>query len=140
MRTNNFKMYALSYESRINQTPAQVNPKIEFEGIRGESLSTLKPPPDPKLKSILDEAGIKGIQYKNGVPDFSPIAKAQVEINYMLGGKGTYGGKARRANFVQSDQKLADQINGSPELASQFGMESGKINARDIKKYREKIN
>ncbi|XLG16158.1 Hypothetical protein ACI5QL_03735 [Bacillus velezensis] len=86
-------MYALSYESRINQTPAQVNPKIEFEGIRGESLSTLKPPPDPKLKSILDEAGIKGIQYKNGVPDFSPIAKAQVEINYMLGGKGTYGGK-----------------------------------------------
>ncbi|MEH7818514.1 T7SS effector LXG polymorphic toxin [Bacillus velezensis] len=130
--------FASSYESRINQTPAQVNPKIEFEGIRGESLSTLKPPPDPKLKSILDEAGIKGIQYKNGVPDFSPIAKAQVEINYMLGGKGTYGGKARRANFVQSDQKLADQINGSPELASQFGMESGKISARDIKKYREK--
>ncbi|EIF14954.1 T7SS effector LXG polymorphic toxin [Bacillus velezensis] len=130
--------FASSYESRINQTPAQINPKIEFEGIRGESLSTLKPPPDPKLKSILDEAGIKGIQYKNGVPDFSPIAKAQVEINYMLGGKGTYGGKARRANFVQSDQKLADQINGSPELASQFRMESGKISARDIKKYREK--
>ncbi|BBA77951.1 hypothetical protein G9F47_05580 [Bacillus sp. EKM203B] len=47
------------------------------------------------MKSILDEAGVKGIQYKNGVPDFSPIAKAQVEINYMLGGKGTYGGKAR---------------------------------------------
>ena len=56
--------FASSYESRINQTPAQINPKIEFEGIRGESLSTLKPPPDPKLKSILDEAGIKGIQYK----------------------------------------------------------------------------
>ncbi|MDO7487315.1 HNH endonuclease [Peribacillus frigoritolerans] len=55
----------------------------------------------------------------------------------MLGGKGTYGGKARRANFIQSDQKLADQLNNSPELASQFGMESGKISARDIKKYRE---
>ncbi|MDJ1474548.1 HNH endonuclease [Bacillus sp. LS15-K4] len=130
--------FASSYEARLNQTPALENPKVEFEGIRGESKCILKPPPDRQLKQILDEVGIEGIQYKNAVPDFSPTAKAQVEINYMLGGKGTYGGKARRANFVQSDQKLADQINGSPELASQFGMESGKISARDIKKYREK--
>ncbi|MGI2812356.1 HNH endonuclease [Bacillus cytotoxicus] len=130
--------FASSYEARLNQTPALENPKVEFEGIRGESKCILKLPPDRQLKQILDEVGIEGIQYKNAVPDFSPTAKAQVEINYMLGGKGTYGGKARRANFVQSDQKLADQINGSPELASQFGMESGKISARDIKKYREK--
>ncbi|PRT02499.1 hypothetical protein C6356_26635 [Bacillus wiedmannii] len=130
--------FASSYEARLNQTPALENPKVEFEGIRGESKCILKPPPDRQLKQILDEVGIEGIQYKNAVPDFSPTAKAQVEINYMLGGKGTYGGKARRANFVQSDQKLADQINGSSELASQFGMESGKISARDIKKYREK--
>ena len=26
--------FASSYESRINQTPAQINPKIEFEEIR----------------------------------------------------------------------------------------------------------
>lgn len=130
--------FASSYETRLNQTPALENSKVKFDGIRGESKCILKPPPDRQLKQILDEVGIEGIQYKNAVPDFSPTAKAQVEINYMLGGKGTYGGKARRANFVQSDQKLADQINGSPELASQFGMESGKISARDIKKYREK--
>ncbi len=80
--------FASSYEERYNQTPSPVNSKVEFEGIRGESLSTLKPPPDPKLKRILDEAGIKGIQYKNGVPDFSPVSKAQIEIDYMLGGKG----------------------------------------------------
>ena len=129
--------FASSYEARLNQTPALENSKVEFEGIRGESKGILKPPPDRQLEQILDEVGIDGIQYKNAVPDFSPTAKAQVEINYMLGGKGTYGGKARRANFVQSDQKLADQLNNSPELASQFGMESGKISARDIKKYRE---
>ncbi|WP_369802657.1 HNH endonuclease [Psychrobacillus sp. OK032] len=129
--------FASSYKSRINQTPAEVNAKVGFEGVRGESLSTLKPPPDPQVKKILDEAGITGIQYKNGIPDFSPVAKAQVEINYMLGGKGDYGGKARRANFTQSDQKLADQLNISPELARQFEMESGTISARDIKKYRE---
>lgn len=96
--------------------------RLVFEGVRGESLSTLKPPPDPEVKKILDEAGITGIHYKNGIPDFSPVAKAQVEINYMLGGKSVYGGKARRTNFTQSDQKLADQLNGSSELAKQFGM------------------
>ena len=62
--------------------------KCRFEGVRGESLCTLKPPPDPTLQKILNEAGINGIEYKNGVPDFSPVAKAQLEIDYMLGGKG----------------------------------------------------
>ncbi|MGP0576985.1 MULTISPECIES: HNH endonuclease [Paenibacillus] len=130
--------FASSYEARISQTPAPDNPKIGFEGARGESQCTLKPPPDPQIKKILDEAGIDGIQYKNAVPDLSPVAKAQVEIDYMLGGKRTYGGKARRANFIQSDQKLAEQLNNSPESARQFGMESGKISAKDIKTYREK--
>ncbi|MBZ6023545.1 HNH endonuclease [Bacillus cereus] len=128
--------FASSYESRINQTPAQINPKIEFEGIRGESLSTLKPPPDPKLKSILDEAGIKGIQYKNGVPNFSPVSKAQVEINHMVGGTGGNGSAARRLNFTQADEKLAEQLNNSPELARKFGLESGEITWKQIEKYR----
>ncbi|KOO43049.1 cytoplasmic protein [Priestia koreensis] len=86
---------------RVNQTFAQVNPRVEFEGIRGESLCTLKPPPDPKLKRIFDEAGIEGIQYKNGVPDFSPVLKAQLEIDHMLGGNGKRGTDVRRANFAQ---------------------------------------
>ncbi|WP_257141392.1 HNH endonuclease [Bacillus toyonensis] len=130
--------FASSYEARYNQTPSPVNSKVEFEGIRGESLSTLKPPPDPKLKRLLDEAGIKGIQYKNGVPDFSPVSKAQIEIDYMLGGKGNYGTKARTYNFAQADQKLADKLNDSVELARQFGMEPGGITAKDIDKYRTK--
>ncbi|MCG0047122.1 HNH endonuclease [Priestia aryabhattai] len=128
--------FASSYESRINQTPAQINPKIEFEGIRGESLSTLKPPPDTKLKAILDEGGIKGIQYKNGVPDFSPVSKAEVEINHMVGGIGGNGSAARRLNFTQADEKLAEQLNSSPELAREFGMESGEITWKQIEKYR----
>ncbi|WP_255298640.1 HNH endonuclease [Bacillus wiedmannii] len=128
--------FASSYEARYNQTPSPVNSKVEFEGIRGESLSTLKPPPDPILKRILDEAGIKGIQYKNGVPDFSPVSKAQVEINYMVGGTAGYGSAARRLNFTQADEKLAEQLNNSPELARKFGMESGGITWKQIEKYR----
>lgn len=132
------KEFASSYEARLSQTPAPENRKVSFEGTRGESKCILKPPPDPEIKKVLDEAGIDGIQYKNAVPDYSPVAKAQVEIEYMLGGKGTYGGKARSYNFAQSDQKLADQLNNSPELARQFGMEHGGITARDIEKYRDK--
>ncbi|WP_252188034.1 HNH endonuclease [Bacillus sp. RIT 809] len=128
--------FASSYEARYNQTPSPVNSKVEFEGIRGESLSTPKPPPDPILKRILDEAGIKGIQYKNGVPDFSPVSKAQVEINYMVGGTAGYGSAARRLNFTQADEKLAEQLNNSPELARKFGMESGGITWKQIEKYR----
>lgn len=56
----------------------------------------------------------------------------------MLGGKGTYGGAMKRANFAQSDQRLAEQLNNSPEIARQFGMDSGKIAAKDIKIYRDK--
>lgn len=60
----------------------------------------------------------------------------------MLGGKvidrKDFGGKARAYNFVQADSKLADQLNNSPELARQFGMESGGITAKDIEKYRER--
>ncbi|WP_353769325.1 HNH endonuclease [Bacillus fungorum] len=86
---------------------------------------------------MLNEAGINGIEYKNGVPDFSPVAKAQFEIEYMLGGTGKHGTKARTINFKQADQKLAEQLNNSPELASKFGMTPGKIKAGDIADYRE---
>ncbi|MBB6716815.1 HNH endonuclease [Clostridium gasigenes] len=134
------KEFASSYESRINQTPADVNIKAVFEGGRGESLSTLKPPPDPQLKKILDEAGIEGIQYKNGVPDFSPVSKAEVEINYMLGGKGVNGNKARNLNFEQANIELAKQLNKSPELAKEFDMVAGSIKPSDIEKYRVKNN
>ncbi|MFB5582108.1 HNH endonuclease [Bacillus albus] len=130
--------FASTYESRFKQTPAETNSNVVFEGVRGESLCTLKPPPDPTLQKILDEAGINGIEYKNGVPDFSPVAKAQLEIDYMLGGKGAKGNTARDYNFKQANERLADQLNNSPELANQFGMEAGGITAKDIEKYRVK--
>ncbi|WP_404900636.1 HNH endonuclease [Priestia filamentosa] len=130
--------FASSYKSRYNQTPAPSNGTVEFKGARGESLCILKPPPDSQLQKILDEAGIDGIQYKNAVPDFLPTAKAQLEIDYMVGGiGGKFGTKARAINFKQADQKLAEQLNNSPELANQFGMTSGKIKAGDIADYRE---
>ncbi|WP_250930874.1 HNH endonuclease [Clostridium felsineum] len=132
--------FASSYEARINQTPAEANVKVEFKGNRGESLCTLKPPPDPELKKILDKAGVDGIQYKNGVPDFSPVSKAEVEIKYMLGGKGVNGNKARNLNFEQANTELAKKLNKSSELAKKFDMVAGNIKPSDIEKYRVKNN
>ncbi|WP_081393008.1 HNH endonuclease [Paenibacillus odorifer] len=131
--------FSSSYESRLNQTPSPNNKTVSFEGQRGETKCILKPPPDPDLKKILDEAGIDGINYKNGVPDFSPVAKAQLEIDHMVGGVGSNGTKARAANFKQADIKLAEQLNNSPELASQFGLTPGKIKAGDIADIREEL-
>ncbi|GGA42959.1 hypothetical protein GCM10011384_35910 [Psychrobacillus lasiicapitis] len=62
-----------------------------------ESLCTLKPPPDPTLQKILNDACINGIRYINGVPDFSSVAKAQLKI--MLGGIGAKGNVAKDYNF-----------------------------------------
>ena len=131
--------FASSYEARLNQTPSPNNKTVGFEGQRGESKCILKPPPDSELKNILDEAGIDGINYKNGVPDFSPVAKAELEIDHMVGGVGSNGTKARTANFKQADIKLAEQLNKSPELASKFGLTQGKIKAGDIADIREEL-
>lgn len=91
------------------------------------------------MKKILDEAGIDGINYKNAVPDFSPVSKAEVEIDYMVGGIGSNGTKARTSNFKQADIKLAEQLNNSPELANQFGLTPGKIKSGDIADIREEF-
>jgi NAD+--asparagine ADP-ribosyltransferase len=56
----------------------------------------------------------------------------------MLGGIGGNGGKARLNNFAQADEKLANQLNESPELVHKFGVKSGKITAKDIQIYRDK--
>ncbi len=130
--------FASSYEARLGQTPALGNKKIQFVGERGESLCTLKPPPDSNLESLLKNAGVDGVYYKNGVPDFSPFSKAEIEIDYMLGGKGAAGSKARDFNFQQANSKLVEQLNSSPELAKSFGMEAGNIKLKDIEKYRVK--
>lgn len=56
---------------------------------------------------ILDNNGIDGIEYKDGEPDFSPIAKETVEIDDFTGN--------RAKNFDQADEKLAEKLNCYPE-------------------------
>ena len=124
-----------SYESRVNKTPGDTNDYVEFKNknLRGESTCTLKPPPDPELKSILDDAGIDGIEYKNAVPDFSPVSKLELDGIDM-----THGRTGRNGSYTQANKKFAQMLNDSPDLANDFGIKpkNGKtFTASDISEY-----
>ena len=53
---------------------------------------------------ILDKYGIDGIEFKNGEPDFSPVAKGTVEIDHFTDNRYGKGG-----NFDQACERLAVQ-------------------------------
>lgn len=53
---------------------------------------------------ILDKYGIDGIEFKNGEPDFSPVAKGTVEIDHFTDNRYGKGG-----NFDQACERLVEQ-------------------------------
>ena len=53
---------------------------------------------------ILDKYGIDGIEFKNGEPDFSPVAKGTVEVDHFTDNRYGKGG-----NFDQACERLAEQ-------------------------------
>ncbi len=65
---------------------------------------------------ILDEYGIEGIPFKDGEPDFSEVAKCEVEIDDFS--------SDRDANFDQADEKLAEICGYTPEEVAQWRKEN----------------
>ena len=90
--------YFSTYDERIKQTPRADGVRGEWEGERGESKFI---PNDQEIKDILFEYGLEGIDYKDGIPDFSDVSESTVEIDNMTDN--------RAENFKQCDQKCADQ-------------------------------
>lgn len=96
-----------------------------WEGERGNS--TWVPDRETKPKrynpneltwgQILDKYGIKGIEYKDGEPDFSPVSKGDVEIDDFT--------DDRQSNFDQADEALAKQRGCSPEEVKKWRKENG---------------
>ena len=85
-----------------------------WEGERGNSKwfpnrdeipkNPLTNPDGLTLGQILDKYGIDGIEFKNGEPDFSPVAKGTVEIDHFTDNRYGKGG-----NFDQACERLAEQ-------------------------------
>ncbi|WP_336047170.1 HNH endonuclease, partial [Solibacillus ferritrahens] len=84
-----------TYQERLNQTPVNNG---KWTGERGESTFISD---KPEVKPYVEKAGVKGVEYKNAMPDFSPFSKAEFEITGMF--------SSRPSNFSKADELLAKQ-------------------------------
>ena len=86
-----------SYEERVKNTPK--NQGKWSNNQRGES--TFISDKSGEVRKYLDEAGVSGVEYKNGIPDFSPFSKGEVRLRNMT--------NDRKANFSSADEMLAEK-------------------------------
>ena len=73
-------------------------------------------PENKTWKEILDKYGIDSIEFKDGYPDFSKIAKGEVKIDDFT--------DDRSSNFAQADEKLAEKWDCSPEEVEKYRIEN----------------
>ncbi|WEZ06990.1 HNH endonuclease [Priestia flexa] len=103
-----------SYEQRVKTTPLN---KGEWSNERAESLFISDK--TGEIKKYLDEAGVDGVEYKNGMPDFSPFSKGEIKLENMT--------NDRKSNFSTADE----------ELAKKWSTPEQKWTAEDIADWRE---
>ncbi|WP_234448071.1 HNH endonuclease [Virgibacillus salexigens] len=103
-----------SYEQRVKTTPVN---KGEWSNERAESLFISDK--TGEIKKYLDEAGVDGVEYKNGMPDFSPFSKGEIKLANMT--------NDRKSNFSTADE----------ELAKKWSTPEQKWTAEDIADWRE---
>ena len=72
--------YPSTYKERLDRTPTTENPNGKWSGDRGESMFV---PTVDRVCEILRNKGLEGINYKDAIPDFGPIAEAKVIIQGM---------------------------------------------------------
>lgn len=83
-------------EQRYAVSPSENGTIGYWTGKRGESMYVSS---DPRVKSILDAHNQKGVNYKNGMPDFSPFVKHEFKIDMS---------NDRNKNFIQANRQLAE--------------------------------
>ncbi|MFP9128417.1 T7SS effector LXG polymorphic toxin [Niallia sp. BSM11] len=103
-----------TYEQRVKTTPVN---KGEWSNERAESLFISDK--TGEIKKYLDEAGVDGVEYKNGMPDFSPFSKGEIKLENMT--------NDRKSNFSTADE----------ELAKKWSTPEQKWTAEDIADWRE---
>ncbi len=103
-----------SYDQRVKTTPVN---KGEWSSNRAESLFISDK--TGEIKKYLDEAGVDGVEYKNGMPDFSPFSKGEIKLQNMT--------NDRKSNFSTADE----------ELAKKWSTTEQKWTADDIADWRE---
>ncbi len=127
-----------SYKERCDRTPRDNSDKGAWEGARGESsfIPSETTSEGKAVKEKLAEYGLKGIEYKNGEPDFSKCAETTVKIDHMTENRRDYydNQKLEKGNFTQADIKCAEAWNKQQK--------DGKTNwtQEDVSKWRDENN
>lgn len=96
--------YQTPYEFRISFTPID-SERGHWTGIRGESIfvPSDKTPESQIVKQELNRHNLEGIEYKDGIPDFSPISEDSITISNMS--------SDRDSNFDQAYDEFAKKWN-----------------------------
>lgn len=123
--------YPSSYKERLDRTPSIKNPNGKWSGDRGESMFI---PTADRVREILRNKGLEGINYKDGIPDFNPISEAKVTIQGMsqhrLSQMGENGERIV-GNYEKADTECAKAWN----LEQRDGKDDW--THQDVKKWRE---
>ena len=100
-----------SYEDRINQTPRE-GERGSWSGERGESKYTPNSETEKGAKAAerLAQYGKDGIEYKNGIPDFSDCAEESVEID-MTENRLSNPSEGIVGNFEKADTECSKKWN-----------------------------
>ena len=123
--------YPSTYEERLDHTPTMENPNGKWSGDRGESMFV---PTVDRVREILQNKGLEGINYKDGIPDFNPISEAKVTIQGMSQHRlSLSGGNGERivGNYEKADIECAKAWN----LEHRDGKDDW--THQDVKKWRE---
>lgn len=89
-------VYPSTYDERINQTPINNG---SWTGNRGESKFIFG---SDEVNDVLKHYDIDGIEYKDGIPDFSPVSEGEICYPDMS--------IDRNKNFKVADELLAKQL------------------------------
>lgn len=123
--------YPSSYKERLDRTTSIENPNGKWSGDRGESMFI---PTADRVREILRNKGLEGINYKDGIPDFNPISEAKVTIQGMsqhrLSQMGENGERIV-GNYEKADTECAKAWN----LEQRDGKDDW--THQDVKKWRE---
>jgi len=88
-----------TYDERIGQTPKSNG---SWEDVRGESKFISS---NPEVNEVLAKYGMDGVEYTNGIPNFTKAAwGGDIVIKNMQGGE--YG---RASNFAQAYAELSNK-------------------------------
>lgn len=83
--------YRTSVADRIRQTPSLESNRWASD--RGESVCA---PQSDAARQVMEQRGIAGIQYQDGIPDFSSFAESTVKLGYMTDARHNQGLTAGR--------------------------------------------